>query len=1247
MENLLHCRIATTAKLDLLRKTISRPDEEVVKYAPLQKPFETPLHKNIRNKFGDVRAFQALFQSSKHASSELGAWCSDMCWFFALQEEEAKKLEIRQEQAYHKDKKRKPISTLDEEVAKLREAAEVVKNHIFDEPKPTLTYLSSKVLILHHWLAQYFERPTNARCIVFVERRHTARLLHHVFTSIGGPHLRSGMIIGNTSRAGDLNVSFRQQVMTLLKFRKGELNCLFATSVAEEGLDIPDCNLVVRFDLYTTMIQYVQSRGRARHKNSRYLHMMEEGNFLHRQIILQARQAERLMRQFCESLPEDRLLKGNDADLDELLFEGNGFRTYTEPTTKAKLTYDSSLSVLAHFTAALPRQGEVTSEPLYIMSSQGGKFLCEVILPDNSPIPSARGRPASRKAVAKRSAAFEACIQLREKAYLDENLLPIYTKQLPAMRNARLALNCKKTNVYEMMTKPNLWAETRGTVPETLHITVIEFPDGLEMPNQPLSILSRTTLPYLPEFPIFLNSGKPSRVRLMPLRSKFKCSPDDVQLLTSYTLRAFKDVFNKTYEEDHSKMSYWLAPMKIFYGVLDGDCYGLRDILDWSALEEVFTTVEYRWTPEMPDDFLMNKYLVDKWDGGRRFFTERINRDLKPTDSVPEDAVSGKRAEHKKDILNYSISLYKASRARADPTWSREQPVIEARQVQHRRNMLAEPEKREGGLRSKVYLCPEPLRISALRPTAVMSIYVFPAVIHRIDQYLIALEACQLLGLDIRPDLALEAVTKDSDNTEEHGEEVQNFRRGMGNNYERLEFMGDCFLKMATSIALFGQNPDDNEFDFHVKRMCLVCNQNLFDTAKNIKLTKYVRSMAFSRRTWYPEGLRMLEGKGHNKTGEEVMKHSLGDKTVADVCEALIGAAYLTHDTPGEWKPENWDNAVRAVTMLVSSDDHSMMTWSEYLTAYEKPEYLDAESTAAQIDLVNQAEREHPYRFRSAKLLRSAFVHPSYPFNYEKVPSYQRLEFLGDSLIDNACITWLVYKFPDKDPQWLTEHKMAMASNKFLGAVCVKLGFHKHLKYSHSQVEYQIRDYVTEIREAEHESKGARDYWTTVKSPPKCLPDIVEAYVGALFVDSEYNFAEVNKFFDMHIKWYFEDITIYDSYANSHPVTRLHSFLYEEFGCNEHKVFAQELPTITPGGPEKCIAGVMIHNQMIAEGYASAGKNAKVKAALAALDLLNGLPPFEFRDKYGCDCGQKDGEGMGDRNVDADDESDVVEVGEA
>lgn len=129
----------------------------------------------------------------------------------------------------------------------------------------------------------------------------------------------------------------------------------------------------------------------------------------------------------------------------------------------------------------------------------------------------------------------------------------------------------------------------------------------------------------------------------------------------------------------------------------------------------------------------------------------------------------------------------------------------------------------------------------------VAMVYIFPAILHRIEDYLISLEACQHLDLHINPALALEALTKDSDNSGEYGAEIINFRSGMGQNYERLEFLGDCFLKMATSISTFVLQPDENEFEFHVRRMCMLCNKNLFKAAKELKLYEWVRTMAFNR----------------------------------------------------------------------------------------------------------------------------------------------------------------------------------------------------------------------------------------------------------------------------------------------------------------------------------------------------------------------------------------------------------------
>lgn len=78
-----------------------------------------------------------------------------------------------------------------------------------------------------------------------------------------------------------------------------------------------------------------------------------------------------------------------------------------------------------------------------------------------------------------------------------------------------------------------------------------------------------------------------------------------------------------------------------------------------------------------------------------------------------------------------------------------------------------------------------------------------------------------------------------------------------------LEFLGDCFLKMATSLSVFVQQPDENEFEFHVRRMDMLCNKNLMETAvgqkkviaadgteQDLQLYKYIRTESFSRYVW-------------------------------------------------------------------------------------------------------------------------------------------------------------------------------------------------------------------------------------------------------------------------------------------------------------------------------------------------------------------------------------------------------------
>jgi len=55
------------------------------------------------------------------------------------------------------------------------------------------------------------------------------------------------------------------------RFRHGKIQVLISTDVLEEGIDIPNCNLIVRFDPAETFRSYVQARGRARCRLANYV----------------------------------------------------------------------------------------------------------------------------------------------------------------------------------------------------------------------------------------------------------------------------------------------------------------------------------------------------------------------------------------------------------------------------------------------------------------------------------------------------------------------------------------------------------------------------------------------------------------------------------------------------------------------------------------------------------------------------------------------------------------------------------------------------------------------------------------------------------------------------------------------------------------------------------------------------------------------------------------------------------------
>lgn len=236
---MLHCQIATTSDLSLVRMSISRPNESVAEYKPLSHAYLTPLATRLKTAAGDMEALDKLFKFARDATSQLGEWCADQVWSLALAEEEARKVERKVERTFLAEKESRPIKVLDDGLSRLRGAQDIVSKWQLAPPSFEGNSLSPKVRLLVQYLDLIFEKPSATKCIVFVKRRYSARLLEQLSGRFGTPHIRIGLLIGTRyGDPGDLKISFRQQVLTLMRFRKGELNCLVRTTFRLSQADV-------------------------------------------------------------------------------------------------------------------------------------------------------------------------------------------------------------------------------------------------------------------------------------------------------------------------------------------------------------------------------------------------------------------------------------------------------------------------------------------------------------------------------------------------------------------------------------------------------------------------------------------------------------------------------------------------------------------------------------------------------------------------------------------------------------------------------------------------------------------------------------------------------------------------------------------------------------------------------------------------------------------------------------------------
>ncbi len=109
-------------------------------------------------------------------------------------------------------------------------------------------------------LVEIIRKESKKKVIVFSQFRDTTLKIVDELAGIAG--VKPVRFVGQASKEGDKGLTQRQQLEILDKFRSGEYNVLVATSVAEEGLDIPKVDLVVFYEPIPSEIRAIQRRGR-------------------------------------------------------------------------------------------------------------------------------------------------------------------------------------------------------------------------------------------------------------------------------------------------------------------------------------------------------------------------------------------------------------------------------------------------------------------------------------------------------------------------------------------------------------------------------------------------------------------------------------------------------------------------------------------------------------------------------------------------------------------------------------------------------------------------------------------------------------------------------------------------------------------------------------------------------------------------------------------------------------------------
>jgi ERCC4-related helicase/ERCC4-type nuclease len=170
-----------------------------------------------------------------------------------------------------------------------------------------LDELHPKSALVESLVREELKEKPDGKVLIFTEYRDSV----HRLVELLQPHegLLPDVFIGQSSRGDQKGMTQKEQLAQLDRFRAGEINILVATSVGEEGLDVPSADLVVLYEPVPSAVRAIQRRGRTARQRAGSVHMLVTNDTRDAYVQLASERQEANMHRLLKDLVKQKSFK--------------------------------------------------------------------------------------------------------------------------------------------------------------------------------------------------------------------------------------------------------------------------------------------------------------------------------------------------------------------------------------------------------------------------------------------------------------------------------------------------------------------------------------------------------------------------------------------------------------------------------------------------------------------------------------------------------------------------------------------------------------------------------------------------------------------------------------------------------------------------------------------------------------------------------------------------------------------------